>query len=267
MSGSANLITDHRLLTKEIGEQFKERFGATPIAVVLDTLNKSLHGSENKDLDMGNYIRAAEAIKEAFGCVVIIVHHCGWDETRFRGHSSLKGGADAVLAVTRDCDVVTVTVKDMRDGPEGAQIVARKHEIEVGEDAGGRPLTSVVLVPHEPISGHATKQRDWPASLKVFRKALVEATLSLGFDHKIEGGPTVKAVELQHVRAAFYRLYAVASDDAVPNLDQLRDAKKKAFARALEKAQAQHLVGAWFDGTNQIVWLVSPFEGGYAPSA
>jgi hypothetical protein len=70
------------------------------------------------------------------------------------------------------------------------------------------------------------------------------------------------------VRAAFYRLYAVASDDAVPNLDQIRDAKKKAFARALEKAQSQHLVGAWFDGTRQIVWLASPFEGGgYAPSA
>jgi hypothetical protein len=64
MSGSVNLITDHKLLVHDIRGQLG---GAMPAAVVLDTLNKSLHGSENKDLDMGNYIRAAEAIKEAFG--------------------------------------------------------------------------------------------------------------------------------------------------------------------------------------------------------
>jgi RecA-family ATPase len=66
-----------------------------PAAVVLDTLNKSLFGSENKDVDMGAYVRAAEAIRDIFLCVVIIVHHCGYDETRPRGHSSLPGAVDA----------------------------------------------------------------------------------------------------------------------------------------------------------------------------
>ena len=32
---------------------------------MLDTLNKSLVGSENKDVDMGAYVRAAEAIRDA----------------------------------------------------------------------------------------------------------------------------------------------------------------------------------------------------------
>ena len=70
--------------------------------VVLDTLNKSLVGSENKDVDMGAYVRAAEAIRDAFDCVVIIVHHCGYDDTRPRGHSSLPAAVDAQLAVTRE---------------------------------------------------------------------------------------------------------------------------------------------------------------------
>jgi hypothetical protein len=71
MSGMANLISDHKLLTKEVGAQLE---GTMPPVVVLDTLNKSLQGSESKDTDMANYIRAAEAIREAFQCVVIIVH-------------------------------------------------------------------------------------------------------------------------------------------------------------------------------------------------
>jgi hypothetical protein len=33
---------------------------------------------------------------------VVIVHHCGIEGTRPRGHSSLTGAADAQLAVKRD---------------------------------------------------------------------------------------------------------------------------------------------------------------------
>ena len=59
MPGQANLIAEHRLLIADITEQLGD---IKPVAVVLDTLNKSLFGSENKDIDMGNYVRAAEAI-------------------------------------------------------------------------------------------------------------------------------------------------------------------------------------------------------------
>ena len=44
----------------------------------------------------------------------------------------------------------------MRDGPDGVQIVSKSRIVEVGEDAGGRPLTSLVIVPHEPEAGEAT---------------------------------------------------------------------------------------------------------------
>ena len=115
MPGQANLITEHRLLISDIAEQLGD---VNPVVVVLDTLNKSLVGSENKDVDMGAYVRAAEAIRDKFGCVVIIVHHCGYDDTRPRGHSSLPGAVDAQLAVARNEEVVTVTVEMMRDGPE-----------------------------------------------------------------------------------------------------------------------------------------------------
>jgi RecA-family ATPase len=62
------------------------------VAVVLDTLNRSLNGSENSDEDMGKYIKATAAIREAFNCAVLVVHHCGVNDSRPRGHTSLNRG-------------------------------------------------------------------------------------------------------------------------------------------------------------------------------
>jgi AAA domain len=260
MSGMANLISDHKLLATEIAAQLGD---VRPAAVVLDTLNKSLVGSESKDTDMANYIRAAEAIREAFHCVVIIVHHCGWDESRMRGHSSLPGALDAELAVVREGDVATVTVEHMRDGAEGTQITFKSKVINVGEDANGRELTSLVVDHYDGNGSAGAPRRDWPPSLKVFRAALIDALLGFGFDYKIENGPTVKAVDLRKVRDAFYKTYAVSSEDG-STAEQLRDSKKKAFARSLEKAQALQLIAARAETQRQIIWLASPLDGSHA---
>ena len=53
-----------------------------PVVIVLDTLNRSLRGSELVTMDMTAYVRAADSLREAFDCAVIIVHHCGLDGTR-----------------------------------------------------------------------------------------------------------------------------------------------------------------------------------------
>src|SRR5262249_45256726 len=79
MPDQANVISDHKTLNADNTGQLA---ATSPICVVLDTLNKSLMGSESKDTDMSAYVRAAEAIRDAFKCVVIIVHHCGLDDTR-----------------------------------------------------------------------------------------------------------------------------------------------------------------------------------------
>jgi hypothetical protein len=54
--------------------------------------------------------------------VVIIVHHCGYNDSRMRGHSSLPGAVDASLAITREGDVATMAVEYMRDGAEGTEV-------------------------------------------------------------------------------------------------------------------------------------------------
>jgi hypothetical protein len=140
-----DLVKDHAGLIATIQEK-----SAVPVLVVLDTLNRSLRGSESSDEDMTAYLNAADAIREAFECAVIIVHHCGVDGTRPRGHTSLTGTVDAQLAVKRDAaDNVLVTVEHMKDGPEGDVIGSRLERVELGVDEDGDPITSCVIVPVE----------------------------------------------------------------------------------------------------------------------
>jgi hypothetical protein len=165
-----DLVNDHVELINEISAQSSER----PALVVIDTLNRSLFGSENSDKDMAAYIRAADAIREAFGCTVAIIHHCGVAGDRPRGHTSLTGAVDAQLAVKRDNDIITVTVEWLKDGQEGAEIVSWLKQVELGADSYGDPITSCVVVADDPMArllGMPGSQIVRPAVAKLKPKA------------------------------------------------------------------------------------------------
>lgn len=99
---------------------------------------------------MGGYIAACDRIREALDCAVIIIHHCGIQGTRPRGHTSLTGACDAQLAFNRDrLSNVVMTVECMKDGgSEGAVVVSKLDAIEADE----LPITSCVVVPTEAIA-------------------------------------------------------------------------------------------------------------------
>ena len=111
-------------------------------------------GSENNDQDMGGYIAACDRIREALDCAVIIIHHCGIQGTRPRGHTSLTGAADAQLAFSRDRNGnVEMRVEYMKDGgSEGEVVVSSLKSVEVGMDADDLPITSCVVMPAEAVS-------------------------------------------------------------------------------------------------------------------
>jgi hypothetical protein len=231
-SSAPNLVKDHTQLVREVREQIGDM---APRIVVLDTLNKSMPGSESKDADMAAYIKAAEAIRDAFDCLVIIVHHCGWDESRPRGHSSLPGAVDVQLRVERTDSHLTIEVELMRDGPEGTQVHLTAEEIVVGRDErAGRDLTSLVLTslvlkaadaPLEP----AEKKRGRPgAAIPVFERALKTALEARGESFQPDLGTPVHAVDQKHVRYYFDRNYI---DGSAKDESSLR----RAFGRALNE--------------------------------
>ena len=171
-----NLAKDHADLIGCIRLQ-----ACPPAAVVIDTLNRSLVGSESDDKDMAAYIRAADAIRGAFDCVVIVVHHCGIDATRPRGHTSLGGAVDAQLAVKRDtADNIVVTVELMKDGPEGETLLSRLEAVEVGHDADGEMMTSCAIVPGEDTAAKPDAKRKLSDRQRLALDALADCAVEQG---------------------------------------------------------------------------------------
>ncbi len=142
-----DLIEECGTLINEIRAQTADE---PPVLIVVDTLNRSLNGSESRDEDMSAYIKAADVVRETFKCAVALVHHCGIEATRPRGHTSLTGAADAQIAVKRDhAGTICTTLEWMKDGPEGVEVYSKLEPAEVGVDDDGDVITSCVVVEAE----------------------------------------------------------------------------------------------------------------------
>jgi len=244
MAARIDLSADHRALIEDIAAQLD---GAQPALVVLDTLNRSLSGSESKDEDMAAYVWAADAIREHFSCAVIIVHHCGVNDKRPRGHTSLTGAADAQLAVSRDAaGLIRVSVEFMKDGPEGDEIVSRLKVVDLGADEDGDAITSCVIEPVDAAeAGPAARKHDAAPKLTAAEKIVFAALRAVHADHAkaLEGGiysppPSVVPIKLWRERA----LMKLGRDNA--------DSGKKAFQRAKDGLLAKNAINIW----DEFVW-------------
>jgi hypothetical protein len=231
---SLDLIHDHENLIADITAQ-----SVTPAAVVIDTLNRSLAGNENDVEDMSAYVRAADAIQRAFDCAVVIIHHCGVNGERPRGHTSLTGAADVQISVRKDAaGIVTATVELAKDMAEGTIFASRLELEEIGTDPDGDRTTSCVVVPVQADNKapKAEPKAREPASVKQFRAAFTEALDASGQAIVVRAGsPTVRAVEVPTVRAEFDRRYATGDTDT----RKRADAQRKAFGRAMEKLASE----------------------------
>jgi hypothetical protein len=178
------LATSLDLVAKsgELIASIKTQLGADlPGVLFLDTLNRSLVGSESKDEDMARYLAAAESVAQELNCAVVIVHHCGIDATRPRGHTSLSGAVESQLAVKRaSTGEVIVTVELAKDFPEGTEIVSRLERVELGVDADGDTVTSLVVVPAEASAASRNVTRKLTDRQRLALDALTEVLANDG---------------------------------------------------------------------------------------
>jgi hypothetical protein len=224
----AKLVRDHKALIEAIRAK-----SIKPIAVVLDTLNRSIDGSESKDEDMGAYLSAAEAIQEAFDCVVIVVHHCGVDGTRPRGHTSLTGNTETQLAVKRDDEKnVIVEVEYMKDGPEGDRITSRLETVNIGTDEDGDTMYSCVVTPVENAAPAPAKDKrrkaKLPAAANIALLALREAIDEVG-----EAAPISNHIPANTKAVTFDQWRTYAYKRGISSGEQR--AKEIAFERATDR--------------------------------
>jgi AAA domain len=254
MASSLSLVADQQQFVTEISVQLHYK---KPIAVCIDTLNRSISGSENDDEAMGAYVRAADAIRTAFGCVVIIIHHSGYSAERPRGHSSLVGALDVQISVKRDAaDNIVAELELAKDGPVGMQIASRLKVVEIGVDQDGDAITSCVVEPLDeaqgavPAKGRANA-KPLPASAQTALRALQKATAEAG-----EPAPTsnhipaaVITVTVESWRTYAYMMGISASDEP--------RARRQAFQRASEALLAVGAIGRW----GPHVWIVRKGTG------
>lgn len=250
-----DLVRDHGALITAIRQSLGD---VMPVAVTLDTLNRSLAGSESSDQDMSAYVRAADAIREAFQCAVIIVHHCGHDGVRPRGHSSLAGALDAQLAVKRDgANNILVEVELMKDGAQGDIIASRLEVVTVGTDEDGEAITSCIVVElDEAAAQRASRpgQRGWPnGSLRFIRDAINAALINHAVSHTVRGdGPQVRAVPVSAARAEHQRAYVSHGEgDAAA-------AERQAWRRNFSDARSRNLIsGETTRNGQELIWLIT----------
>lgn len=237
---SIKLIADHDELIAAIRAQVAD----IPSVVVIDTLNRSIDGSENDPADMSKYIEAADAVRRAFGCAVIIVHHCGVGGNRPRGHSSLDGANAAQIAVSKDDKegLITVTVEHMKDGPSGAVITSKLDEVELGQDDDGDTITSCVIVaadakakdPADQIKGSNNQ-----LGYRTLQKLIEKNGLQPPPGHNIPAN--VRVVPTISWRESFYKAYPADRPDT----------KQKAFVRVYLKLHELGII----EEHQEFVWI------------
>lgn len=214
-------------------------------AIVIDTLNRTIAGSESKDEDMSAYVRAADQLREAFHAAVIIIHHCGINGERPRGHTSLTGACDAQIAVKRDAaDRIVATVEHMKDGREGDTICSRLVVIDVGIDQDGETITSCAVEPDE----------DNGTPVKAARLSDAQArALQLLADAIDIGGQAQPASNHipPNARCVTETVWREYCDRGTISSSEKASARRMAFKRAADGLIAAGRVGKW----GEHVWL------------
>lgn len=113
-----------------------------PALVVVDTLARSYGGDENSATDMSRFIRTCDAIREATGGAVLIVHHTPKEAGRGpRGSTALLGAVDTAFEIKKEDRVVTLSCTKMKDDEAPDQKMFDLTAVDLEGE------TSCVLVP------------------------------------------------------------------------------------------------------------------------
>ena len=182
-----------------------------PALVIIDTLNRTLEGSESSDQDMTAYVGAADRIQEAFGGLVGVVHHCGIEASRPRGHTSLTGAVDCQIKVAKNSsDLVTCEIEYMKDGPEGEKVASRLSIVEVGTDDEGDAINSCVVQSadgEEPIDDGQRLTKNQATMFTIIKNAGAEGLTTKEWNEsaKEAGIGKRRPADLYDIRAALKR--------------------------------------------------------------
>ncbi len=120
-----------------------------PALIVVDTLARNFGpGDENSTQDMGEFVRAADLLRQKYRAAVLLVHHTGHgNKERARGGYALKCSLDFEYRLERGADGVTrLDCSKCKDFERPAPMAFQLRAVELPlQDEQGQPVTGAVL--------------------------------------------------------------------------------------------------------------------------
>lgn len=259
-----NLFQDDRTPANiiEAARQWEAYYDLPVEVVIIDTFAAASTGlNENDGSQVGLVLEKAEAIKEALGCAVIIVHHKNAMGERERGWSGLRGAVDTVLFCERDAkrkdenrrEIRSLIVSKQKDDEDRLQIDFVLHRAVVDLDDEGQEITSCFVETPEGEDDASKRSGQAAVALKGNNQLLFDLLLD-GLDAHglrrpedlLAAPPGCLVIHRDHWRdAAIFKL----GEEGTP--EQRRERARKAVERAITKFQTEGLIGF----SEPFVWL------------
>jgi len=258
-------------MAKEATDGLQARFALPLALIVIDTIGRSAgyekSGDENDAATGFKIMKVMSTLSARTGAFGLGVDHFGKAiETGTRGTSSKEGDVDVVLALLGDKGIggaITETrlcARKRRSGPNGEEFPFGVRIVDMGVDEDGDQITTLTVDWTAPEPGKSKTQSPddgWTKSLRLLRRTLMNVLVEQGREQRpFSDGPLVRAVDIEIVRAEFYRSYPAEGDEKTK-----RATRQKAFRRAIDNAQSNNLIGVREVGTVTLVWLARVQDG------
>jgi hypothetical protein len=259
---------------KQAAEKMQKDFGLPVALVIIDTAGKAAGltktGDLNDDTVAKTIMKALDDASKATGALFMGVAHFGKNvETGTKGSSGFEDDADVVLALLGDkgingkVDTPRLCVRKRRSGANGDEHPFRTVVVSMGEDEDGDEVTTLRIEwltgGEAEVVSAKTKNDPWAAkSLRLLRQVMMNMLADCGSVQKpYPDGPEVRAVDIELVRAEFYKSHPATGDAKAKS-----DARRQAFNRAIKDAQAKGLIGSRDIGDVTYVWLARSDDQG-----
>lgn len=232
-------VDDLRVIIADMNAKYR-----VPVrAVALDTVSAAFSiENENDNSEAAHICKTLGWIGAELGVAVIPIHHFGKNADQgLRGASAWRANVDHAISVIADRDSagsVTargISIMKSRIGIEGPACAFKLAVDTLGVNRYGEPIEEcTVELTDMPPPASATKSKIPNAKTdRQFSKAFDDVVISKGQRRRIrDDGPIVNMVPIEEVKKEFFRRHITG------NASTKRDASRKAWARALERALA-----------------------------
>jgi AAA domain len=257
-------------MAQEADRHLQAEFGLPLGLIIIDTVmvaaGYTKSGDENDSAIAQKVMSVLKTVAEQTHSFVLGVDHFGKNiETGTRGSSAKESHADCVLALlgketdgrVTDPRINTRKVRGASAGQEFAFTVRTVELLRYNEagqpqtatDEDGDPITTLVIEWPPQESGSLFKE--WPKSLRLLQRVLVETISAHGVPLPVGDGIKVQAIDREEVRPEFYKLYPADGDT-----EQKRQrARKEAFKRTIKAAQDASRLDVRVVGETTYLWI------------